>query len=345
MHKTSTLLERAGRAMRSWRSPQRSHPPHARRARRRARSRHSPSLEHAIRPAEHAAHDFGGESGLALARTRDGHRALARAARRRRPARRAPGRHGGARRGGTRSATRWPPSKRRATRRCARADARATLVGLGNLEVERLDDDEIARQPVEHALGRAADEQPLQPAARHGAHDDEIGRVLAWPPAASTRAPRPRRGAGARRALRACRETAAIAARCSSRDELHGIERQLGTERRRRTSARRANGRAGRARDRPRTCRCGRRARPACRARSTGSTAASTFGSRRELAVLDEQQRHGTRADQMPVDVRQQRALREIVVVRVLRDEPVVVRRGFLRGSRRRTDDPRRRRC
>src|SRR5690606_14116611 len=56
------------------------------------------------------------------------------------------------------------------------------LIALRRLEPRRLDNDEVARQPIQRALRGAADEDPLQAAARDGAHHDEIrvtrGRLL-----------------------------------------------------------------------------------------------------------------------------------------------------------------------
>ena len=49
-----------------------------------------------------------------------------------------------------------------------------------------------------------------------------------------------------------------------------------------------------------------------------------------QLAVLDEQQRNGALPNQMPVDIGEQRPLHQIVMMRVLRDEPVIVGRGFV---------------
>jgi hypothetical protein len=40
----------------------------------------------------------------------------------------------------------------------------------------RLDDENVAADLVDHALGGAADEQALQAGARHGAHDQQVAR-------------------------------------------------------------------------------------------------------------------------------------------------------------------------
>src|SRR5690606_26175276 len=76
------------------------------------------------------------------------------------------------------AAIRERPRSIRISRRGSSADVRNRLL-LRRREARALHDDEIARQTVEYALGRAAEEDALETAARDGAHDDEVdARVL-----------------------------------------------------------------------------------------------------------------------------------------------------------------------
>ena len=61
-----------------------------------------------------------------------------------------------------------------------------------------------------------------------------------------------------------------------------------------------------------------------------GSTAASTTGFDATCGPLDEQQRHGAFANQLPIGIRQQRALQERVMMRIFRHEPRALRGGAL---------------
>ena len=70
-----------------------------------------------------------------------------------------------------------PPGGRSVTRHGRRGDelcaARAARHRAS--ELARLDDEDVAVEPIEHAFGGIADQQPLQPRACHGAHHHDVG--------------------------------------------------------------------------------------------------------------------------------------------------------------------------